>query len=217
MRRVRGFTLIELLVAISAMALLALMSWRGLDAMGRGQSISRERGDAVLTMQTALAQWGSDLDAIVPLTQTTAIDWNGTVLRLTRRSTDSPSPVVYVVAWILRQDASAGSRWHRWQSPGVTTRADWQQAWDNASAWAGDPTLSDTGGTDVDLIPVDSWQLLYFQNGNWGPAVAASSLGSTTPLPDGVRLILELPGGQPLNGTVTRDWARPSVTVPKAS
>ena len=60
MRRTRGFTLIELLVAISVMALLALMSWRGLDGMARAQAQNRERGDAVLTLQTALAQWGAD-------------------------------------------------------------------------------------------------------------------------------------------------------------
>ncbi|MBU1359686.1 MAG: prepilin-type N-terminal cleavage/methylation domain-containing protein, partial [Gammaproteobacteria bacterium] len=67
MRRPKGFTLIELLVAIAVMALLALMSWRGLEAMALGQSINRERGDAVLTLQTSLAQWGADLDATVVL------------------------------------------------------------------------------------------------------------------------------------------------------
>ena len=36
-RQARGFTLIELMVAIAAMALLALMSWRGLDAHGRAR------------------------------------------------------------------------------------------------------------------------------------------------------------------------------------
>jgi len=31
--RVRGFTLVELLVALALMALMAALSWRGLDAM----------------------------------------------------------------------------------------------------------------------------------------------------------------------------------------
>jgi general secretion pathway protein J len=39
----RGFTLIELLVAIAIMALLALVSWQGLEGMARAQSINRER------------------------------------------------------------------------------------------------------------------------------------------------------------------------------
>lgn len=36
-RRARGFTLIELLVAISLLAVIALLSWRGLDAAIRGR------------------------------------------------------------------------------------------------------------------------------------------------------------------------------------
>lgn len=214
MRRTRGFTLIELLVAIAAMALLALMSWRGLDAMGRAQSQNRERGDAVLTLQTTLAQWGADLDAMVALSQTSPIDWDGRVLRLTRRSTDSATPVVYVVAWTLRPDAAGGSHWRRWQSPGFTTRAEWQQAWAGAGSWASDG--SSAIGADVDLIPLDSWQLSYFRNNAWGPAVGAAALGASTPLPDGVRLVLSLPPGPALTGLVTRDWMRPSVTVSKS-
>jgi len=52
-----GFTLVELLVAIAVMALLAIVSWRGLDGMVRAQQITRERADAVLELQTVLAQW----------------------------------------------------------------------------------------------------------------------------------------------------------------
>jgi general secretion pathway protein J len=216
MRRQRGFTLIELMVAIAVMALLALMSWRGLDAMGRAQAQNRERGDAVLTLQTSLAQWGADLDAIVALSRATAIDWNGTLLRLTRRSTDTDQPVVYVVAWVLRPDATGGGSWHRWQSPGFTTHAAWQQAWDAAAAWASDAQSTDSGGSDVGLVPLAAWQLGYFRNGNWGSAVSAQTLGATTPLPDAVRLVLSLPPGSALAGTLTRDWARPSLTVPKS-
>ena len=61
----RGFTLIELMVGIAVMAMLALMSWQGLDGMMRVQTYNRERGDAVQTLQTTLAQWGADLDATV--------------------------------------------------------------------------------------------------------------------------------------------------------
>jgi general secretion pathway protein J len=214
MRRTRGFTLIELLVAISVMALLALMSWRGLDGMARAQAQNRERGDAVLTLQTALAQWGADLDATVALSQTRAMDWNGRVLRLTRRSTDGGTPRVYVVAWTLRTDAAAGSHWRRWQSPGFSTRAEWQQAWDRAASWAEDGS-NEMRDAEVDLMPADGWQIYYFRNDNWSPAVSAEALGTNTPLPDGVRLVLSLPPGPALAGPITRDWVRPSVTVPK--
>src|SRR5215831_1420725 len=36
-RRARGFTLIEMLVAIALLAVIALLSWRGLDATIRGR------------------------------------------------------------------------------------------------------------------------------------------------------------------------------------
>ncbi|MGH6628041.1 MAG: PulJ/GspJ family protein, partial [Burkholderiaceae bacterium] len=45
-----GFTLIELLVAISVMALLAVLSWRGLDGMARAQAQTRQRADEVLSL-----------------------------------------------------------------------------------------------------------------------------------------------------------------------
>lgn len=213
-RRTRGFTLIELLVAIAAMALLALMSWRGLDAMGRAQALNRERGDAVLTLQTTLSQWNADLDAMVALSQTPAIDWDGRLLRLTRRSTDTATPVVFVAAWTLRTDATGSTHWRRWQSPGFTTRAEWQQAWTQAASWGADG--GNTSGADVDLIPLDSWQLAYYRNDTWTPAVSAEALGTATPLPDGVRLTLALPQGPALAGLLTRDWVRPSLTVPKS-
>ena len=127
-QRTRGFTLIERLVAIAALALLAVMSWRGIDGMARAQAQPRERADAVLTLQGTLAQWSSDLDATVALPPARAIDWNGQALRLTSRNNDGRSPAVLVVAWTLRADAT-GPRWHRWHSPPLFTRGDWQQAW----------------------------------------------------------------------------------------
>lgn len=215
MHRSRGFTLIELLVAIAVMALLAIMSWRGLDGMARAQAQNRERGDAVLTLQTTLTQWGADLDAMVALSRIRAIDWDGRALRLTRRSTDGAIPRVHVVAWALRTDSATGTRWARWQSPGLTTQAEWQQAWDRAAAWAqGGPSAA--GDAEVDLLPVTEWQLYYFRNDGWSPAVSAETLGTSTPQPDGVRLVLGIPPGAALAGAITRDWVRPSVTVPKS-
>ena len=42
----RGFTLIELLVAISIMALMAILGWRGLDGMSRAQVATPNALDA---------------------------------------------------------------------------------------------------------------------------------------------------------------------------
>ena len=63
-RRSSGFTLVELLVALMVMAVLSLMSWRGLDVMGRAQSQTQARADELLVLQSGLAQWSADLDAM---------------------------------------------------------------------------------------------------------------------------------------------------------
>jgi general secretion pathway protein J len=215
-RRSGGFTLIELMVAVAVMALLAIMSWRGLDGMARAQAQNRARADAVLTLQTALTQWSVDLDTTVALPRLSAIDWNGQALRLTRRGADNTAPLVHVVAWALRPDPVAGTRWARWQSPGLTTQAEWRQAWDRAQAWAqGDGAASDA---EVRLMPVSGWQIAYFIRDGWTNAVSASALDASTPVPNGIRLVLDFPAGngESLTGTITRDWVRPAATVPKS-
>ena len=95
--RVRGFTLIELLVALAAMALMAGLSWRGLDGMVRAQSQIQQRADAVLTLQAGLTQWAADLDALLQLPQIQTLDWDGRGLRIIRRSTVKPGDGVLVV------------------------------------------------------------------------------------------------------------------------
>ena len=65
-------------------------------------------------------------------------------------------------------------------------------------------------------MPLTDWQVSYFRNDSWGPAVSAETLGTSTPLPDAVRLVISLPQGASLAGPITRDWVRPSLTVPKS-
>jgi general secretion pathway protein J len=204
-----GFTLIELMVAIAAMALLAMMSWRGIDGMTRAQAQTQARGDAVLTLQTTLSQWSTDLDATVALTQLRPLDWNGSVLRLTRRSADNAQPALYVVAWAMHADAAGATQWQRWQSPPIVTRVEWQQAWDRAGAWGQEGVVA--GGSALSLVPLASWQLAYFQGGVWTQAVSTE----TNAIPEGIRLVLQLPPGAALTGTLTRDWVKPTAATPK--
>ncbi|MBS0611411.1 MAG: prepilin-type N-terminal cleavage/methylation domain-containing protein, partial [Proteobacteria bacterium] len=101
-RRFAGFTLVELLVAIAVMALLAIVSWRGLDGMVRAQQLTRARADAVLVLQTVMDQWGADLDALQAVEPTEPMAWDGQLLRLSRRSMRQPDEGAVVVAWSLR-------------------------------------------------------------------------------------------------------------------
>jgi general secretion pathway protein J len=216
----RGFTLVELLVALFAMALLAVMSWRGLDGMTRAQAQTEARADDVLALQVGLAQWAADLDAIVQLPQAAALDWNGRALRMTRRGTASPADGVVVAAWTRRVIDGNGT-WLRWQSAPATTREQLQQAWQKADLWSQNPGDEERRG-EVAITPLEEWQIVYFRGGAWTNPLSSDApdtgvVGvSGTILPDGVRLILTLPPGQPITGRLTRDWARPTLSGGKS-
>ncbi len=217
-RAVRGFTLIELLVAIGVMALMAGLSWRGLDGMVRAQTQISQRADALLTLQAGLAQWAADLEAVVELPQTVAMDWDGRGLRMTRRSMAAPGDGVLVVAWASR-NVDGTNQWLRWQSPALYTRAELQSAWRKAAQWAQNPGEEEKK-YEVRITAVDQWQIFYFRGNAWSNPLSsegAAAPGAGMPLaagpvlPDGVRLVLTLPAGEAITGVLTRDWVRPVV------
>jgi general secretion pathway protein J len=231
-RSARGFTLVELLVALFALALMAVLSWRGLDGMARAQEQTRVRADEVQALQVGLAQWAADLDGLVQLPQVNALDWNGRVLRLTRTAAGNPADGVQVVAWSRRVD-----RWMRWQSPPLTTRGQVDDAWRRADAWAQDNGVAG-GASEVAITGLLEWQIFYFRSDAWTnplssdatqaassappPVTAGTAAGRTVgtrtaTVPDGVRIVLTLPAGQAISGELTRDWVRPTVGGGKSS
>jgi general secretion pathway protein J len=221
-RASRGFTLVELLVALLALSLLAVLSWRGLDGMTRAQALTETRADEVLTLQVGLAQWGADLDAVMQLPQFTALDWNGRVLRMTRRGTAAVTDGVVVVGWTRRTVNGVGT-WLRWQSPPLTTRGQVEDAWLRADTWSQNPG-DEERRREVAIAPLEEWQIFYYRGDAWtNPLSSDASTGglppgaappggrSTGAIPDGVRLVLSLPPGQAINGKLTRDWVRPTL------
>ncbi len=217
----RGFTLIELLVAITIMALLAVLSWRGLDGMARATTQTSQRADDLLTLQVGLAQWKVDLDALTQTPNINSLDWDGRVLRLTRR-TSTPGDGLQVVAWTRRSDA--GGQWLRWQSSTLRTWAAWNDAWGKATAW-GQNASADGRALEVMVVPLEDWQIFYFRSDAWTnplssdgstPAATARAMAnqpvmSQAVVPDGIRLVLSLPTGQAVSGKLTLDWVRPTL------
>ena len=201
-RRARGFTLVELLVSLFILALLAGLSWRGVDGIVRTRDASQERLDRQLRLQSVVAQWEADLGAVqdggvVPL------QFDGASLRLTRRTETG----LQLIVWSLR-----GSRWTRWAGPIATTVGELQEAWLRSQQLLG----NESGQLDA-LGGVAGWQLYFWRNNAWTNAQSSGDVEEATApgtgpqgqegLPGGVRMVLEFAEGSGLAGRLTRDVA----------
>ena len=209
--RQRGFTLVELLMALALMAVLGVLSWRGLDTMLRTREKTQSRIDTVALAQTSIAQWRADLDALHPMPgvlNDSAIDWDGRVLRVLRRhgtpQARGQDSGMQVTAWTVRE-----GHWWRWQSPPLFNHASLNQAWSLAQLWGQNPSDA-SRRQEARLMAAQSWQLFYFRDNAWtNPMSSTGSNPAPLKSPDGVRLLLQL--GPPVDtGTVTLDWVRPS-------
>lgn len=222
-RRHSGFTLIEVLVALTIMAVMAMLTWRGIDGMARAQESTRRYTDDVLALQAGLSQWRADLDAMMvwPVTdgsppyQTSAsqrsLSWDGRLLRITRASAGEPAGGLRVVAWTRRPDG----QWLRWQSAPFLSQNAWKAAWDNAENWshaANELAAEGTGAQAVRVANATEWQVHYFRNNAWTNPLSsgAESAAAVGTLPDGVRLLINFAPGQAINGPMVLDWVRPN-------
>lgn len=213
MKASKGFTLIEVLVASAILALMALISWRGIDGMFRTQTALQTRSDATHTLQIGLAQWRTDLDNMVVLQGTPALDWDGRVLRITRQHSQDPQSGVQVVAWTLGK-----GQWTRWQSEPLTLSDGWEEAWKQAQVWAESAGhLNANTSHEVLIHPLRTWQIYYHRDGAWSNPLssAVTAKSNLQNLPEGVRLVLELQDTPNIQGKLTLDWVRPTFTAVK--
>ena len=270
-----GFTLVELLVALAVMAIMAALSWRGLDVMLRSREITQARVDQIASLENVFRQWDADLNAVFPVTtlggapslgnaagaagtsgatgtsgpggaassgtssaqaftapsayannqntpaaaQVMAIDWDGRVLKLVRRSiTAGPQGTdggLNVVGWTVRNNT-----WMRWQSPDLTRTNDLMSAWSQVSLWAQNPS-SESKQYETSLFNTGGWQIYYFRDNAWSNPLSSSGYSngvnasnpssSVSTVPDGIRIEVQLPTN--LGGTIVKDWVRPAFSV----
>ena len=114
-RGLRGFTLIELLIAATLLAVLALLSWRGLDTVLTSRDRIAKASDELRFLTIAFAQLDEDLRKSWPVrllklpVPSIAFSVSGeqatTTLELLRESTGALEPTkIQRVAWRLRGD-----------------------------------------------------------------------------------------------------------------
>jgi general secretion pathway protein J len=167
--RSKGFTLIEVLVALLIMAVLATLSWQGLDGILRGRDGSRAAIDRSVRLATVLAQWEQDLMAVVDTQQVPPLGFDGQTLRLTRRVDGG----VALVAWAVRAGV-----WQRWVGPVVTRTNDLQEQWLRSQQLV--------GNEPEQLVVVEGatqWQLYFNRDGQWtNPQSTGNLLLPNTPV-----------------------------------
>ena len=195
-----GFTLVEVLVAMLVMALLATLTWQGLDGILRARDGSRAALDRTQRLATVVVQWEQDLQALHETQAVPALHFDGRTVRLTRRVEGG----VALVAWSLRE-----GRWQRWVGPSYTRLVDLQESWIASQGLlgneAGHLTLAE-GASD--------WQIYFHRGGAWTNAqstgdvavrAGAPGAGVGLPieaLPAAVRMVITLDGK-----ALTRDIA----------
>ena len=225
----RGFTLVEVLIALALMAVMGGLSWQGIDSLLRSRSAVQAEHARSTALGTVLAQWRADLNAAITLPgmgKDSGIDWDGRVLRITRRSTevnaDGSDSGVWVVAWRWQTEGSqASGPWRRWQSESLRDSASVQKAWAQAAVWG--QNSSDSASRQTDLLPLQGWQIYFYRDNAWGNALssAGTSTNSVTgagagagsaSLPDAVRAVIQLAPDSG-RGSITIDWVRPNWSV----
>lgn len=165
----RGFTLVEVLVALLIMALMAMMSWRGLDAIIRTRDISQSHLERTMRLQTVMAQWEQDLLAVQDSGTVPALSFNGASLQLTRLRPEG----MQLVVW-----SRMGNAWTRWESPITTSAEELQESYLRSLQ-----LQANAPGMVRALEGVTGWQVYFYRGNSWSNAQSSSGTTITTPAP----------------------------------
>lgn len=153
-RSSRGFTLLELLVAITLLAILAVIAWRGLDSMTRTHEALAQRDERIEALKTAYAQFDADCTQLAdPNTLSRSpveVDANRVLLVRDRRDDGQPP------AWQVVLYRIVDGRLERLQSQPITNRSDLRGALDSLRQGGGNAARY-LLATQVDSISARAW------------------------------------------------------------
>jgi general secretion pathway protein J len=179
-----GFTLVELLVAISILAMVAVLGWRGLDGIVRAREVLTAQMETTRGMQLAFAQMQSDLEHVAGqeiVDQRPYLLADQDRLTLVRvASTENEPTRLQVVAYrvvdgTLTRRESVGTR-------------DLKQL---DALWKSMTNSTDNTQPVALQAGVNAMQVLYWQNNQWrsGPLLTQAQVGLAQ-APTGVQVAL---------------------------
>jgi general secretion pathway protein J len=181
-----GFTLVELLVAITVLAIVAVLGWRGLDSIVRSRVTLTQQMEHTRGIQLAFAQMQNDLEqlageGIVGKRQTLVAD-NTRLIFVRTQLPDNGATQLVVVSYRLRNGELT-----RRESPGTRDLAQldalWQVALGDADTVPGVPLQAGVAAMTVRVWEDSAWQPAPNGTGN---AVRAA--------PTGLEMSLQLQG-----------------------
>lgn len=187
----RGFTLIELLVAISILAIVAVLGWRGLDGIVRARVALTDQIEATRGMQLAFAQMQSDAEHIADpglLQQRPFLFVDTDRMTLVRNVYRENEPALLqvvsyrVVDGVLLRRESIGTR------DLVQLDMLWKAGISNV-----DPNQPVALQSGVTGMLVEVWHNSHW-NAGWPPP--ASNPGALPPQPTGLQISLRVQGVQ---------------------
>ncbi|ELX11963.1 general secretion pathway protein J [Janthinobacterium sp. HH01] len=195
LRRARGFTLIELLVAISILAIVAVLGWRGLDGIIRSRGALTAQMEQTRGLQLAFAQLQSDSANLAPQTLigTRALlraeDNRITLVRLVLAENDATR--LQVVSYRVRDGVLT-----RRESAGTRDLAQLDALWEAANSDL-DPAASVALQSGVQRMAMRFWS-----NQGWvqaagvmpAPAAPAAPAAAATGVPSGLEVSMVLDG-----------------------
>lgn len=171
-RRIRkGFTLIEVMVALVVLSVMALMGWRGIEAMLRTREIAQANLESTTRLQTVLSQWEQDLLQLEEGRDSgiDALSFDGATLRITRHRPEG----LQLVAWGVREGSL-----YRWESRVARTRSELRIAWAQSQQ-----ALVLDGRRLKALDGVQGWQMYFFRGNSWSNAQSADDVEKDSPPP----------------------------------
>ena len=188
-QRRAGFTLVELLVAISILAILAVLGWRGLDGIVRARIALTAQMEVTRGMQLSFAQMQSDCEHLAEraiIGRRPNLLWEDDRLTLVRKVYNENEPSQLAVVSYRIVNGALVRRESRGTRDLAQLEALWQAIAGDAPSESAPPVLLQNG---VALMQIQAWQ-----NSAWRKEPAAATDGAQQPDPAGIQVGLTATG-----------------------